>query len=64
MGNPRGGSVCGEKSDWARFLERWDLSFVLVQQTILPATAAIPIVIGANIGTFPGSQHGFATRIL
>ena len=27
------------------------LSILLVQQTILPATAAIPIVIGANIGT-------------
>ena len=27
------------------------LCILLVQQTILPATAAIPIVIGANIGT-------------
>jgi hypothetical protein len=65
MGNPRGEvSRHGSKSDWACFLERWDLNLILVQQTILPATGAIPIVIGANIGTFPGGQYGPATRIL
>jgi phosphate:Na+ symporter len=32
------------------------LCILLVQQSILPATAAIPIVIGANIGTTSGQQ--------